>query len=251
MDPLDVLSARIGRSLRARRIASGMSMSELARVSGLSKTIIGRIEAGSGNPSVETLWRIAHALAIPLGSLLGEDPEPRVRVVRARRTAGGMSMSELARASGLSKTIIGRIEAGSGNPSVETLWRIAHALAVPLGSLLAEDPEPRVRVVRAQTGDRLQADSGMEAWLVHAEGREHRSELFELSLPAGTEQRTGPHMPGTREVVVCLRGHLRVGPLGEEVDLGPGDAVWFAADSPHRYVGLDDAGALNWVLYDG
>ncbi len=185
MDPLDVLSARIGRSLRARRIASGMSMSELARASGLSKTIIGRIEAGSGNPSVETLWRIAHALAIPLGSLLAEEPEPRVRFVRAR------------------------------------------------------------------TGARLHADSGMQAWLVHAEGREHRSELFELSLPAGTEQRTGAHLPGTREVVVCIRGQLRAGPLGEEADLGPGDAVWFAADAPHRYVGLRDARALNWVLYGG
>ena len=173
------------------------------------------------------------------------------RSVRARRTAKGMSLGDLARASGLSKTILARIEGGSGNPSVETLWRISHALAVPLGTFLTDDAEPRVKVVRARTGDQLHADSGMEAWLVHAEGREHRSELFELSLPAGVEQSTGAHLPGTREVVVCVRGRVRVGPLGEEADLGPGDAVWFAADAPHRYVGLRDARALNWVLYDG
>jgi transcriptional regulator with XRE-family HTH domain len=189
---------------------------------------------------------------------VADDPEPldalaaRIgRSLRARRTAAGMSIGELARAAGLSKTIIGRIETGAGNPSVETLWRISHALAVPLGELLAEDAEPRVKVVRARTGDRLHADSGMEAWLVHAEGREHRSELFELSLPAGVEQRTDAHLPGTREVVVCVRGRVRAGPLGEEADLGPGDAVWFAADAPHRYVGLRDARALNWVLYGG
>ena len=173
------------------------------------------------------------------------------RSVRARRTAKGMSLGDLARASGLSKTILARIEGGSGNPSVETLWRISHALAVPLGTFLTDDAEPRVKVVRARTGDQLHADSGMEAWLVHAEGREHRSELFELSLPTGVEQSTGAHLPGTREVVVCIRGRVRVGPLGEEADLGPGDAVWFAADAPHRYVGLRDARALNWVLYDG
>ena len=187
-----------------------------------------------------------------------DDPDPldvlaaRIgRSLRGRRTAAGMSIGELARASGLSKTIIGRIEAGSGNPSVETLWRLSHSLAVPLGSLLAEDPEPRVKVVRARTGDRLHADSGMEAWLVHAEGREHRSELFELWLPAGVEQQTGAHLPGTREVVVCIRGRVRAGPIGEEADLGPGDAVWFAADAPHRYVGVRDARALNWLLYAG
>lgn len=173
------------------------------------------------------------------------------RALRARRTAAGMSIGELARASGLSKTILGRIESGSGNPSVETLWKISHALGVPLGSLLSEDSGPRVKVVRARSGERLDADSGMEAWLLHADAREHRSELFELSLPTGVEQRTGPHLPGTREIVVCVRGRVRAGPLGEEADLGPGDAVWFAADAPHRYVGLRDARALNWVLYAG
>lgn len=173
------------------------------------------------------------------------------RAVRARRTATGMSLGDLARASGLSKTILARIEGGTGNPSVETLWRISHALAIPLGTFLADEAEPRVKVVRARSGDRLHADSGMEAWLVHAEGREHRSELFELSLPTGVDQRTGAHLPGTREVVVCVRGRLRVGPLGEEADLGPGDAVWFAADAPHRYAGLRDVRALNWVLYGG
>ncbi|CAA9517618.1 MAG: hypothetical protein AVDCRST_MAG85-2711 [uncultured Solirubrobacteraceae bacterium] len=75
--------------------------------------------------------------------------------------------------------------------------------------------------------------------------------MFELSLPAGVEQSTGAHLPGTREVVVCVRGRVRVGPLGEEAYLGPGDDRWFAADGPDGYVGLRDGRALDWVLYDG
>src|SRR3954451_1620733 len=106
------------------------------------------------------------------------------RVVRARRAARGISVSELAREAGLSKTILARIEAGAGNPSMETLWRVSQALQVPLGSLLAEDPEPRVRVVRRGAGAPLRADAGLSAWLLHAEGREHRSEVFDLELPA-------------------------------------------------------------------
>ena len=85
---LDVLADRIGRVIRAHRLAQGMSLGDLARASGLSKTILARIESGAGNPSVETLWRVSRALTLPLGALLAEDEAPRVRAIppaRARR----------------------------------------------------------------------------------------------------------------------------------------------------------------------
>lgn len=175
------------------------------------------------------------------------------RVVRTYRTAQDLSQSELARLTGLSKTILAKIERGDGNPSIETLQRVARGLSVPLGALLAEDQAPRVRRIPARSGDALGAASGMRAWLVHAEGRDHRSELFELDLPAGTVQEATGHLPGAEEVVVCVRGRLRVGPVGGEVELGAGDAAWFAADGAHRYavVGDEDAHALDLVLYAG
>lgn len=174
------------------------------------------------------------------------------RVVRATRTAKGLSLGDLARASGLSKTILSRIEAGDGNPSIETLWRVAQALALPLGALLADDRLPRKRVVRAGEGDALHADSGMAAWLLHAEGREHRSEIFDLRFDKGVEQRSGGHLPGTEELVICLSGVLLVGTLGDEVALSAGDALWFAADQPHRYLARRTATkAIDVILYTG
>ena len=171
------------------------------------------------------------------------------RVVRSHRSAQGLSLGELARASGLSKTILSRIEGGAGNPSVETLFRVSRALSVPLGALLAEDQAPRVRVVRHGAGEALHADSGMDAWLLHAEGRDHRSEVFELAFAAGVTQRSEPHLPGVEELVVCTAGRLRAGPLDEPADLGPGDAVWFAADVAHAYAAPVAARALCWIVY--
>jgi XRE family transcriptional regulator, regulator of sulfur utilization len=171
------------------------------------------------------------------------------RVIRAHRAAQGMSLGDLARASGLSKTILARIEAGGGNPSLETLWRISRGLRVPLGEILGKDEGPRVRVIRHGAGEELHADSGMSAWLLHADGRERRTEVFELRFDAGVEQRAEPHLPGTEELIVCTRGRMRVGPAGEEVELDAGDAVWFAADVAHGYAGLDDTQALCWMLY--
>jgi len=160
-----------------------------------------------------------------------------------------MSLGELARSAGLSKTILARIERGEGNPSIDTLWRLHRALQVPLGALLAEDAGPRVRRIAHRSGEPLSAASGMEAWLVHADGRDHRGEVYELHLPAGVTQRSEPHLPGTEELVVCVAGALRAGPLAEPEALEAGDAVWFAADVPHAYAGVRDARALCWMRY--
>jgi transcriptional regulator with XRE-family HTH domain len=173
------------------------------------------------------------------------------RTVRSERLAQGRSLSELGRASGLSKTILARIERGDGNPSVETLWRVSQALRVPLGALLAPPSRPRTRVVRARSGEPLASESGMAAWLLHAEGREHRSEVFDLDLPKGVDQRSEPHLPGTEELIFCVKGRARVGPDGQEAELGPGDAAWFSADVAHHYAGLRDTRVLCWMIYPG
>jgi XRE family transcriptional regulator, regulator of sulfur utilization len=169
------------------------------------------------------------------------------RVVRERRRLTGTTLADLARSSGLSKTILTRIENGDGNPSVETLFRIARALELPLSALLAEEA-PRARVIPARSGPELHADSGMAAWLVHAQSQGHHAELYELALPAGTRQRTAGHLPGTEELLICLTGHLRVGPVDAEVQLRAGDAAWFRADGEHQYVAVRDARALNWII---
>jgi XRE family transcriptional regulator, regulator of sulfur utilization len=171
------------------------------------------------------------------------------RTLRGHRLAHGSSLSELARASGLSKTIVGRIESGDGNPSIETLWRISQALALPLGALLEDEGRPNARVIRARSGEQVRAESGMTGWLVHADGRDHRTELYDLEYPKGTDHRGDAHLPGTEEVIVCVHGRIRVGPAGEEAELGPGDAILFAADAPHSYEALHDTRVLCWMLY--
>lgn len=171
------------------------------------------------------------------------------RVIHAHRTSQGLSLGALARAAGLSTTIVSRTEGGAGNPSMETLWRISHALGLPLGTLLAPEGEPVVRRIAARTGEAMQADSGMTGWLVHAKSDAHRAELYDIEMPEGVDQTSVAHLPGAEEVVFCVTGRVLAGPVGQEQELGPGDAVWFAADVPHRYVALAPSRTLSWVIY--
>lgn len=72
--------------------------------------------------------------SLPVGSLrlaLGE-------AVRAARLRRGMSQEQLAAAAGLDRTYVSGLERGTRNPALSTQERLAAALGVPLGELLAE-----------------------------------------------------------------------------------------------------------------
>ena len=120
---------------------------------------------------------------------------------------------------------------------------------MPLGTLLGGEEGPRVRRLPARAGEGMPGDSGMTGWLLHTEGRVRRTELFDLDFPAGTDHEGSPHLPGTEELVAVRQRADAGGPAGEEQELGPGDAVVFAADVPHRYTALEASHALDWILY--
>jgi transcriptional regulator with XRE-family HTH domain len=171
------------------------------------------------------------------------------RSVRAHRQARGMSISRLAAKAELAKTSLVTIESGNGNPSLETLWRIANALDLPLGALLDADEPPPTRVIRAGEGTQVEGESGMVARLILGEGRAHRTEIFDAHLPKRADYRSGAHAAGTEELVLCYSGALVVGPEHDDTRLDPGDALWFPADVPHRYKALTATHALIVMSY--
>jgi len=76
---------RLGRLIRSAR-GERYSLEALAARSGVSAGLLSQIERGIGNPSFQTLLRVAHALDIPVAKLLADGAGPRPEssfVVRA------------------------------------------------------------------------------------------------------------------------------------------------------------------------
>ena len=65
--------------------------------------------------------------------------------VRAWRTEHGMTRKTLSKASGVSERYLAQLEAGEGNISVLLLRKVAHAMGVPVDSLVREDPKDEMR----------------------------------------------------------------------------------------------------------
>lgn len=184
------------------------------------------------------------AIAVP-----SRPADQLARSIRAHRRAAGLSLGALAAKSGVSKASLSTIEAGTANPSLETLWRLAGALGLSLGALLGEAEPPRIRLIRAGEGVAFASESGLSGELLLTEGRLHRTEIMAFELPAGADYRSAPHPSGTEELVFCISGTIEVGPLGQEQRLRPDDCLWFPADCPHRYASERGARGLDIISY--
>jgi transcriptional regulator with XRE-family HTH domain len=169
--------------------------------------------------------------------------------VRAHRESRGFSLGTLSQKAGISKTSLSKIEAGQGNPSLDVLCRIASALNVPVGTLFGQESRPQLRVIRRDEGHVITSESGLEVRPILTEGRNHRTEIYEMVLPTHIVYRSLAHLSGTQEFIICLEGELTVGPEGEEVPLQQGDSVWFSADLSHSYTSISGAKALLVMQY--
>jgi transcriptional regulator with XRE-family HTH domain len=176
------------------------------------------------------------------------EPAPPLATIaaalRRERERAGISLAELARRAGLAKSTLSQLEAGAGNPSIETLWSLGVALGIPF-SRLVEPPTSQVRVIRAGDGPRLQAEEAdFVATLLAAGSARTRRDIYVMELEPGQAREAAAHIPGSVEHIVVGAGRFRAGPVGEEVELGPGDYVTFPGDVPHHYEALEDSWAV-------
>jgi transcriptional regulator with XRE-family HTH domain len=70
----EALSIDVGGRLRELRQGIGVSMRELARMSGLSANALSMIERGRTSPSVSTLYKLATAIGVPITAFFREEP---------------------------------------------------------------------------------------------------------------------------------------------------------------------------------
>ncbi|WP_127501230.1 helix-turn-helix domain-containing protein [Actinoplanes solisilvae] len=177
-----------------------------------------------------------------------QQPAPPLATIaaalRRERERSGISLTELARRAGLAKSTLSQLEAGTGNPSIETLWSLGVALGVPF-SRLVEPPQNQVRVIRAGEGPRLRADeSDFVATLLAAGSPHTRRDIYVMELEPGPAREAAAHIPGSIEHIVVGAGRILTGPDSDTVELGPGDYITFPGDVPHHYEALEPSWAV-------
>jgi transcriptional regulator with XRE-family HTH domain len=171
--------------------------------------------------------------------MIAEKPSGVVQQVlaanlRRLRIARRLSLSELARATAISKATLSGVENGRSNPTVDTLAALADALQVSLSELLEEVPPGEIRIVRAVHGGPEHGEDVVGRHLdeVASAGR---LELTEIALEAHATHEVRPMASGAWAHVYVIQGKLIAGPIERSTELASGDYAAFPADVPHAY----------------
>jgi transcriptional regulator with XRE-family HTH domain len=92
-DIAEEIPAIVGYNLRKLRTRRGHSLERLARLSGVSRAMLGQIETGKSAPTISVLWKIATALGVSFATLLASEAERGV-VVLSRTKSKVLTSSE-------------------------------------------------------------------------------------------------------------------------------------------------------------
>jgi len=164
--------------------------------------------------------------------------------IKVLREARGWSLSELARQSSIAKGTLSQLEAGTGNPTIETVFSLSNALQVPVSELLTERAKAEVVLVRSADLEVLSSNAVDLRLLRRIDLADRVLEIYDQRVRPGQVQHTDGH-PGLEHIVVTA-GVLRVGPDKRPFELGPGDYVCYPGDVPHSYETVD--GPVTSVL---
>ncbi|RWR31897.1 helix-turn-helix domain-containing protein [Sinirhodobacter populi] len=168
--------------------------------------------------------------------------------IRRERELAQLTLSALAAKAGLAKSTLSQLEAGKGNPNVETLWAIANALGIPFSSLF-ESASSHSALIRAAEGVSLSAgQSDFATVLLDKCPPDRRRDLYRVELKPGSVRKSEPHPRGTVEHAFLCSGRMRLGPVDEATEIGPGDYYRYSGDVAHSYEALDGEVLLLLVM---
>ena len=83
-DGSDTMLAQLPARLREARRAQGLSLDAVAKLSGVSRSMVSQIERGESSPTISTLWNLTRALQVDFAGLLDvAAAQTRIETLRA------------------------------------------------------------------------------------------------------------------------------------------------------------------------
>ena len=161
----------------------------------------------------------------------------KLRRLRLRKSMG---LSELGKHTGLSPSLLSKLERDLMHPTLPTLLRIALVFSVGLEYFFNPEPKPVLEVVRKrerlrfpEAPDRRHPAYHFESLDFLAENRKLNAYYAEFEAPTGSHARRHQHT-GV-EFLYVISGKLAI-EIGENrPELAEGDAIYFESAIPHGY----------------
>jgi transcriptional regulator with XRE-family HTH domain len=166
----------------------------------------------------------------------------RIRDLRFRR---GLTVQQLAEASGLSKGFISQVENDRTSPSLATLRDLARALQTSIAFLVVED-DHKPHLVRERERPRFHfgggnGDGGGASVEILSAQPKRNLEMLLAHLPVGASTKgERPYQQG-EVCLLCVEGRVRFSTGDHAVELEAGDSCHYDGRAPHT---LENCGSV-------
>jgi XRE family transcriptional regulator, regulator of sulfur utilization len=170
------------------------------------------------------------------------------------RLARGLTLDDLSRMAGVSKSMLSQIEREKANPTIAITWRLANALGVEIAELISgvSKSQEIIQIVEAhQTPTLPGSHAGYVLRILGPMELAGKFEWYELNLVPQGELLSNPHDPGTSEHLTVLQGTIEIEAGGSSKKLKSGGTARYPADQIHaiRNTGKSDAKAILVVIH--
>lgn len=180
------------------------------------------------------------APTVNAGASRNGDLGSRLRQLRSSR---GLSLAEVADATGISPSFLSIVENGQSDITVSRLMRLVHWYGVSIADLLQAPDRSVVRVIRAEQRRSIElSDERIKILMLTPDGQHAMMPVINIYGAGGGMAESAQH--DGEEFVYVLSGTIELD-IGNEgtIVLRPGDSAYYRAEAPHSFRNAGDGEA--------
>ncbi|MGI6061668.1 MAG: helix-turn-helix domain-containing protein [Blautia sp.] len=171
--------------------------------------------------------------------------------IKRLREEKKLSMEELAKLSGVSKSMLAQIERGDGNPTLSTLWKISNGMKVPFDALTVRPKSPYEIVKTSEVQPLLEDDGKVKNYSLFPDNENRRFAVYYLELDQGSYWESEPHLKGTTEFITVFSGKIEIHADSHRFTVEKGESIRFRADTVHSYENTgNETAILHMILFN-
>ncbi len=165
------------------------------------------------------------------------------------RKKKSMSLDELSKRSGVSKSMLSQIEQEKTNPTVITVWKISRVLDTTVEELVENGNDSPIEVLRQEDAPLFFSDD--RTCTIRVNSPIHMMdnlELYNMTFKPGGMLHSRPHFPKAEEFLTVMTGKFRVCAGEFSTVLNEGDTARYRADREHTIENLSDHEAKAYLV---
>ncbi|MCL5951293.1 MAG: cupin domain-containing protein [Chloroflexi bacterium] len=151
------------------------------------------------------------------------------------REKRGLTLEQLSQRACVSMGLLSQLERGLGNPSYDTIHKLATGLGVPIASFFDGTGSSNQVVVKRSERKRLSFPDMNVTYELLSPDLNRAIELLWIEHAPGVITKDHPHSHHGEECAVLLKGTLEIHIGGEKFVLEAGDSIYFRSILPHWY----------------